>query len=429
MTEALLPYGPAVVAMAVGCYELRLARGRRAAPSVRWLCLFALFLGAAMAVLAPATVAVADHALPELSHLTHLLGRELEMAALSFLPLAVLELGLPQRWLVRRSTHLRVTTATLVSSPAIFLAADADVTDEGMVTADGTGWIALAVFGVVFTAYGLWCLAAFILPVHFYARGLGPGPLRTGLRLITVSAGIGLLWGAWGLTGIANMVMSHRQGAGQDPVAVALGTGCLVAAALGATAAKWAAGAASLRRRLRAHRDYRALAALWSALHAVLPETSLPVRSWPGPGLVLLRDAEFALYRRVVEIRDGYLALRPYLSPHIDSWTSTAQRRFPLPRSGVAVAVEAATIAAALESARSGNRYGTGQSAAHAGSPVGSTVEAETAWLTRVAEAFEFSDLVEYVRCRARQELAGSQVGTGVGTGAGDAGTAEAVPV
>ncbi|MYZ41244.1 DUF6545 domain-containing protein, partial [Streptomyces sp. SID4917] len=75
---------------------------------------------------------------------------------------------------------------------------------------------------------------------------------------------------------------------------------------------------------------------------------------------------------------------------------------------GVAATVEAATIAAALESARAGRTYGDGTAGAGAGlasPPAEDTVDAEAAWLISVAEAFTFSGAVEYTRRRARDEL------------------------
>ncbi|MEU9336336.1 MAB_1171c family putative transporter [Streptomyces sp. NPDC048290] len=424
-----LAYGPALVAMGVGWYELRLSRGPRAGRSVRLLCLFGVLLGAAMAVLAPATMAAADHVWPGLSPLAHLLGRELEMTALAFLPLVVIELDLPPRWRARRRTHLTVTAIALPLCAGLFLAAGPDIND-GKLSADGLGWILLALFGAIFTSYGLWCLVVFALPVLDHARGLPSGPLRTGLLLIGAGAAIGLVWGAWGVTGIRNMVVTHQQGAAQDPVAVALGTGCLAVAALGATAARWSGALDGLRRRLRARRDHHALEGLWAALHTVLPETALPVHPWPGGGRpvrrgrglrgrVGLRDVEFALYRRVVEIRDGYLALRPHVPAELPDWTRTALDYFPPPRPAVAAVTEAAAVAAAIEAATAGHRHREAGTAAPpcatgplvpASAPAGGgTVDAEAAWLTQVAEAFTTSVAVEHVRHRARKRFAGTR--------------------
>ncbi|GIG92145.1 MAB_1171c family putative transporter [Plantactinospora endophytica] len=56
---------------------------------------------------------------------------------------------------------------------------------------------------------------------------------------------------------------------------------------------------------------YRALEPLWSALHDAFPEIALHS---PADGdSIAVGDVNYRLYRRMVEIWDGYLALRPYL--------------------------------------------------------------------------------------------------------------------
>ncbi|MER7049448.1 MAB_1171c family putative transporter [Streptomyces jumonjinensis] len=384
--------------------ETRRSRGPEWA--IQLLCLFGLLLGASMAVLAPATMTAADRVLPELSHLAHLLGRELEMMAPALLPPAVSHLAPPGRWEARRVTHLRATAAVLTVCPLLFLAAGADLSG-GRVVADGPGRLALAAFGLVFTCFSLWCLWGFTPQVHRYARDLPPGPLRTGLRLITAGAVLGGLWGLWGLWGLAgvgNVMLHQGQGAGQDPVAVALGTGCLAVSSLGVTAARWAPAGPAVRRWWRSVRGYRALEPLWSSLYAVVPQTALEVRPGRGPGALLVRDAELALYRRVIEIRDGYLTLRPHFPPHFPHWAEEGFRRFPVAPSGAAAATEAAAVVAALESLRSGRRPGDGPDAPAVlpVAPVQGTVDAEVVWLTQVTRELTRSEAVAYVRRRAR---------------------------
>uniref|UniRef100_UPI000A395D17 MAB_1171c family putative transporter n=1 Tax=Streptomyces milbemycinicus TaxID=476552 RepID=UPI000A395D17 len=311
----LLAYLPAAAAMAVGWYELRLARRRRFAPGTRQLCLFGVCMGAAMAVLAPATVTAAGHVLPATAEAwPHLAGRELEMAALAWLALAAMALDLPDARHIPPRWHVRVTVAVCAVAAVCFLASGA-VVEEGEVVAPGaSGRAGLVAFDVLFTLYSLWSLTLFALPVHAQIRRSGPGPFRTGLRLVTASACVGGLWALWGVAGLENMARTGRQGAGTDPVAMVLAASCLVLACLGATAAWWRGALSAPARWMRAYRRYRALEPLWSALHAAAPGIALRTRtrrlSWLPP-----RSAEFALYRRVIEIRDGYLALRPYAAP------------------------------------------------------------------------------------------------------------------
>lgn len=98
--------------------------------------------------------------------------------------------------------------------------------------------------------------------------------------------------------------------------------------------------------RVRAQRRAnRTLEPLWRALHTEFPELALELRS-PGPGR--------ALYRRVVEIRDGLVLL----SPHFDAGIAEREGR----RGGAAdedaderrAAVEAALVRDALQARRAG---------------------------------------------------------------------------
>ncbi|WP_320783575.1 MAB_1171c family putative transporter [Streptomyces sp. CRN 30] len=323
-----LAYGPVAVAVLLAWAELRSAGRRHTSGPGRRLAAFAALLGAAMLALAPSTITCAERVLPGWPAPLHLAGRELEMAALSLLPGIPARLGMPVR-AVCRPLHRLLTATALPACLLLFLAADADTTG-GAVTVEDRGWVALALFGTVFTAYSVWCLACFTLPVLAHTRTLPPGPSRLGFRLIGAAAGVGLLWALWGIAGIAGMVRDHHQGAGQDPVAVLLGTGCLALAAAGATTVRWRGAVVGWARRLRAGRDLRALAALWSALHSVLPNTALPVAGVsPGRRGHGARDAEFALYRRIVEIRDGGLALSRHIPEQLAEWTGAGLERFP----------------------------------------------------------------------------------------------------
>ncbi|WP_030377657.1 MULTISPECIES: MAB_1171c family putative transporter [unclassified Streptomyces] len=414
-----LAYVPAAASLSLGWYELRPARRGTA---VGCLCGFWLCMGAAMALLAPGTAAVL-RVLSVPAGCVHLLGRELEMAALSFLPLAAMRLGLPRWRAVSECSHafVGVTAGTLCA--VLFLAASAGgrppagaAGGVAIVAGGRADWAALAAFDTVFTLYSLWCLVLFALPVRRCARGLRPGALRTGLRLVAAGTAVGALWAVWGVSGIVNMAVDHRQGAEMDPVAMALASGCLLLAALGATAALWHPLVAGGRHRLRAWRAHRALEPLWAALHAVVPETALTV---PGPRAVPLAPggARFALYRRVIEIRDGYLALRPYWPAQTPSWTAAALARFPVDPGRRPVVEEAAWLVAALEAARAGRRCAPGRAGEGPGARGESpalgaddgtfaagpgTVEEEAAWLVAVAEAFTGDRAVAYTRRLAR---------------------------
>ncbi|MEU3049143.1 MAB_1171c family putative transporter [Streptomyces sp. NPDC006984] len=407
-------YLPTALALVVAAYEFRQCRTSASPTAARALCLFALAMGAATALLAPPTreaLAQLPPAWPGV--LAYLLGRELEMVALCFLVLTVFALELPgpaPSWTRHRTRrwHVRLTAAALVLCTVAFLLGRAR-SAQGHVSARGSGRLAVAAFDSVFTLYSLWCLCVFVLVVHRHARGLGRGVLRTGLRLVLAGGLVGLLWALWGFTSVAGMLARGRQSAGQDPVAVLLSSCCLLLGGLGATAARWQPLTARALRWLRACQEHLMLRPLWSALRAVLPDGAVLA----GRG----RGVEFARYRRVIEIRDGYLALRPYLHPRTARWTAEALDRHPVPGPRRPAVVEAAAIAVALEcaGARGGGRAADGRTGEAIGPPpapcteaVRDSLDAEAAWLTRVARELTCSPAVAYARACAGRHVRGT---------------------
>ncbi|MCZ7416140.1 MAB_1171c family putative transporter [Streptomyces sp. WMMC897] len=405
-----LPYLPALLAVGVSGYELRQIRRGRTGPAARLLCCFGFAMGAAVVILAPPTgetLARLADPFPSLTAPAHLLGRELKMVALYFLVLTVFKLRLSgptvtreERWTGRG--HGRFTVTALVVCAVCFLAARPRAAD-GHVYAHGSGRYAVAAANTVFTLYSLWCVCVFVLVVVQHARGLSSGPLRTGLRLLVASGVVGLLWAVWGVTAIVDMLGTGSQPVGHSTVSVLLSGCCLLLAGLGATAARWGPLTERPARWLRAYRDHRALRPLWSALWTVLPESAVLVPR--------RRGVEFARYRRVIEIRDGYLALRPYVHPDTAEWTAEALRRHPVPEERRAAATEAAALAVALACAGTGRRrHRTAERVGDTTAPAiparRDRVDAEAAWLADVAWEFVHSPAVAHARARAGRQLA-----------------------
>jgi hypothetical protein len=63
----------------------------------------------------------------------------------------------------------------------------------------------------------------------------------------------------------------------------------------------------------------------------------------------LLRNLRFHLYRRVVEIWDGRLALRPYYDARVPEFTRARSLAAGLNEQQAAPVIEAASLAAALQ--------------------------------------------------------------------------------
>ncbi len=377
MLDDVATYTAGGLLLAFGAYRFVLARRGVGDPATRYICWFALSTGAALVVLAPRTMDALDRLGP-VPRIGVLAGAELKLCGLTSLALVARTLGGtdrgPARRLVRRAAAVLAAMAVLFALAGLHARPGAA---SGV--APGPGRWFLATYDVLFMVYAVYCLALFVTLLGRHARRIGPSALRTGLRLMTVSAAVGAVWALWLCTDVVRLLRSGRQDTVEDPVSALLAAAVAALAVSGATATVWERALTAPRRLARAYRAHRALEPLWSALHEAHPGIALApsrgrghrVGPWPW-------QVEFALYRRVIEIHDGRLALRPY-GP-VDAGAG--------PR-GEPSDAEAAGLAAALEARRSGLRPGPrGPAAPPPGAARAGTIEADVAWLLRVAEAF-----------------------------------------
>ncbi|MCZ4102394.1 hypothetical protein C8250_036265 [Streptomyces sp. So13.3] len=446
MTDAVALTGCLIVLAGV-CWRLLTTRGTPTGTPVRHLFGCAVSMGSSLAVLAPATTRLAGRAGP-FALWTAPAGQCCNLAAMAFLALVARSAGTEpySRTAVRR--QLTGTSVVMVASLVAYLCAGVTRDGRDLVAADGREGF-LAAYNTLLTLHTAWCLMVFIVLIRRCTRYIRSRLLRGGLGLITASAALGLLWTVWSLGDVLSALGTGREDGCESTVSALAGMVCL-ALGLGGTMSSawgppvaarvrrglvrlrawrgyrwigppWSAAydaAAGLRDRLpngralptpagwlRAWHGYRRIGPLWTAMHAALPEITLA-----GPALRLGRilplGAQFALYRRIIEIRDGHLALRPYFHPEVAAWTAEAEGSgLDAASERLAPIVEAATIAAALEAARSGRRSTPGGCEGYVPPKVRASVEAEAAWLMQVSDAFIGSPAVERVRCRVRAGL------------------------
>ncbi|WP_406205671.1 hypothetical protein OH807_31310 [Kitasatospora sp. NBC_01560] len=379
--------------------KILMDRGRRSDPALHYGYACGALIGAGMAVSAPATGRALATLLPDPSHLT-LVADQLKVAAAGALAMMAYSTrpAATARRAVRRQTAL--TAVTVLLGVALFLAAS-PVRHGAEVRADAAGRPVLAAYVTLFALHTAWCLAVFGFLIGRCARCLPRGVLRLGLRLMALSALAGLLWTADTLHDLANILATGHENGAESRVSGLAGAVCVTLGFAGATASGWADWAG----RVRAWHDHRRLGPLWSALRTALPaiELAAQARLFGDTGGPRRRDIRFALYRRIIEIRDGQLSLRPHLHPEVRHWV--AEVVGPAGAEELAAVVEAAAIAAALEAARAGHRF-----AGHPGEgcvphPVAAGIHEEAAWLVRVAAAYTASPAVAHVRERVRDEL------------------------
>ena len=134
---------------------------------------------------------------------------------------------------------------------------------------------------------------------------------------------------------------------------------------------------------LSRHRRYRSLGPLWRALYHADPAIALDPPTVPD-ALVLGR-VRLRLYRRVIEIRDGLLALRPYRDPAVATAARHRATHAGLHGQRLDAAVEAAVIAAALHARAADHPPRTTSDTTIAG---GDDLATETAYLALVARAY-----------------------------------------
>jgi hypothetical protein len=82
-------------------------------------------------------------------------------------------------------------------------------------------------------------------------------------------------------------------------------------------------------------RAYQRLYCLWAALYAVDPRIALDPPPSRRADLLNLRDLDFRLYRRFIEIQDGLLVLQPHMDGTVAAIARSRAERRGLPANRV----------------------------------------------------------------------------------------------
>jgi hypothetical protein len=150
---------------------------------------------------------------------------------------------------------------------------------------------------------------------------------------------------------------------------------------------------------------YRALYPLWDALRRSTPSIVPPIRLpwW---------DLELRLTRRLTEILDGRLALRPYVDPAVARAATRLGREAGLTGADLQAVVDAASISAAVVDKARDRRFPPGPDGIEpVGTPAGPGVDGagELARLVRVARAYVSSPIVTAAGRRSSLTPAGNE--------------------
>lgn len=169
---------------------------------------------------------------------------------------------------------------------------------------------------------------------------------------------------------------------------IARGSACLGGIVLGVGVA-WPAmvdGRQQLRRWIQERRHLIALDPLWRELCAAVPDVALLQPRRPLIERWDPRSIRFRLMRRVVEIRDVQIELRPYLDADVRDQATAALRHDGLPTQDLDATVEAVVLRNTLTAMHTGRRPVRVIGSAVRGED---NLAAEASWLAQVARAFK----------------------------------------
>ncbi|MGP3999424.1 MAB_1171c family putative transporter [Streptomyces sp. 8N706] len=229
---------------------------------------------------------------------------------------------------------------------------------------------------------------------HRYAKVSHRLWLRRGLRLIALGAFVTLGYSTIRIANLVAVPLSLDLRA-WEPVAWFCGDIGALLTLIGWTLPGWGPFLGIPRRWMHTYLQYRRLLPLWKAVCAAAPAVRLTPHATGFWGGLSLGALEFRLYRQVIEIRDGQLALRDYTDPGTVREATRLGRDAGLADRALEAVVEAARLASMLRAARERDRPAAGPPPSRpVAGPEQADLADETAWLVEVARAFAGAPVV-----------------------------------
>ncbi|MFI9201532.1 MAB_1171c family putative transporter [Streptomyces sp. NPDC053048] len=220
-----------------------------------------------------------------------------------------------------------------------------------------------------------------------YSRVAGRTWLRRGLRVIAVGAFATLGYGLIRAGNVLGTVFDFDLRAWEN-VAWLCGDLGSALTLVGWTLPGWGPRVAAAGHWLTAYRRHRRLYPLWAALHEAVPTIALAPARGAFADRLEFRQLEFRLYRRVIEIRDGQLALRDRHDPVAAEKAREEAVAAGLPESEVRARVEAVRIRTALANKARGRAGAASAGTSADRAAARRDLAEETVWLVHVATAF-----------------------------------------
>ncbi|WAP59582.1 MAB_1171c family putative transporter [Streptomyces sp. S465] len=211
-----------------------------------------------------------------------------------------------------------------------------------------------------------------------YARMAGRTSLRQALRLLSVTAVLLFLYFLARVVNVLTAACGIDIGAWTLAASVFSALG-IITLSLSLTISSWGASATRLLEWARGYRSYRALYPLWRDLYESSPDIVLEP---PGASV---SDLDYRLHRRVIEIRDGWRELRPYIDRTAGG---DGEADFTGGEDSRQAFAEAAQIRQALHAKRTGTIPEHNADARDFEDRDTDNFAAEVLWLTKVASAY-----------------------------------------
>ncbi|GAA0393612.1 hypothetical protein GCM10009530_51280 [Microbispora corallina] len=382
-------YGPTILAWALLVSLLSYASWRPPGLARRLLTEMLVAVAIALTVLTPAVYSAVARisGVPNLARLLGHAGMLVAVWSAQSL-LRILTMSSQEEAARYRRTQVRMLAGAVTTLAVVFALAATPVDDVRFAAHYARRpwvleyWVVYSVF--LMPAYG-----NLLRLTWRYARLTTNPTLRLGLRLAAFGAAFGLVYQLHKtlLFGSARFGYHYIPSACSQFLDELLPLAGYVLFLVGATMPTWGPrlGLAVLLDWLQRCHTYHALRPLWLALYRASPQIALAP---PVPALLdllMLQDLGLRLYRRVIEIRDGRMTLRPYFDPAVTTAARAAAVAAGARGQRLEAVVEAATLAAALRAKARG--VAAAEDPPAAAIPGGGDLTSDIAFLHDVARA------------------------------------------
>ncbi|MFC9112205.1 MAB_1171c family putative transporter [Streptomyces sp. NPDC057092] len=326
---------------------------------------------------------VADTVEAVVPHAARLLSNSASLAAATSVLTVSFQVNLAREE-SRRRTRSRVSLAAIVVFAMTLLFAVEQMTHRSPQV--------YALYLLLFISYLGFAVIDFLVQAVRHSNSTRRGSVRAGLRMAVAGCVFALVYVAYKLTRLVDLGLGLGLIDGNSECS-SLGGRCafsvtapalaVLLICLGLTLPAVAYPISQARRRRWEVQSFEALGPLWQDLSTAMPHIVLSSVDAENASAAAT-DSDFLLQRRVIEISDGILALRPYRRREVQE---AAQGTVDTGTVRGAAVVEAAVVKAALVGLKTG-RFSDNAAPPSSEAASRKDLRADTEWLLLVARAY-----------------------------------------